>query len=151
MAPITVRPMRADELDAVIVLWHETSADTYTFIEAERNRQLDDRRGYFLANIASRCRLHVALDGETMCGFLAMADSYIDRLYVHPGMQRRGVGEALLGKARELCPAGLEVHTHQANRRACAFYEKHGFLAVRYGVSPPPENEPDVEYHWRPA
>jgi hypothetical protein len=24
------------------------------------------------------------------------------------------------------------------------------FRAVRFGVSPPPESEPDVEYHWTP-
>ena len=31
-----------------------------------------------------------------------------------------------------------------------AFYEKHGFRAVRFVVSPPPESEPDVEYQLRP-
>ncbi len=30
-----------------------------------------------------------------------------------------------------------------------AFYEKNGFIAEKYGISPPPESEPDVEYHWR--
>ena len=29
-------------------------------------------------------------------------------------------------------------------------YETHGFGAVKFGVSPPPESAPDVEYHWRP-
>ena len=35
--------------------------------------------------------------------------------------------------------------------RSRAFYEKRGFSAVRFGVSPPPESEADVEYHWKPA
>jgi hypothetical protein len=30
-------------------------------------------------------------------------------------------------------------------------YEKHGFKAVKFGLSPPPESAPDVEYRWRPA
>jgi len=30
-------------------------------------------------------------------------------------------------------------------------YEKHGFIASRFGTSPPPESAPDVEYHWRPS
>ena len=29
-------------------------------------------------------------------------------------------------------------------------YTKHGFRAVKYGVSPAPESEPDVLFHWRP-
>ena len=83
-------------------------------------------------------------------GFLALAGSYVDRLYVLPARQRRGVGERLLAHAKSLAPHGLELHTHQKNGKARAFYEKHGFAAVRFGTSPPPENEPDVEYWWRP-
>jgi ribosomal protein S18 acetylase RimI-like enzyme len=51
----------------------------------------------------------------------------------------------------QLSPNGLELHTHQENESACAFYEKHGFAAVKYGISPAPESVPDVEYHWRPG
>ena len=146
-----VRPMEPHELASVIRLWHETSADTYGFIAGERDRTLEDRRGYFTTNIASGCALWVAETGGAVAGFMALRDSYVDRLYVHPRSQRAGIGTALLEQARELHPAGLELHTHQANIKACAFYEKHGFATVRYGMSPPPENEPDVEYHWRPS
>jgi hypothetical protein len=45
----------------------------------------------------------------------------------------------------------LELHTHQENYAARRLYEQHGFRAVKFGLSPPPENAPDVEYHWRPA
>ena len=40
----------------------------------------------------------------------------------------------------------LTVKDIKASR---AFYEKYGFTAEKFGVSPPPESEPDVEYHWR--
>jgi hypothetical protein len=43
----------------------------------------------------------------------------------------------------------LELHTHQENHAARQLYEKHGFRAVKFGLSPPPEGAPDVEYHWR--
>ena len=85
-----------------------------------------------------------------MVAFLAMRSSYIDRLYVDPARQRRGWGTRLLEHARALSPRGLELHTHVENHVARALYEKHGFVAVRFGVSPPPESAPDVEYHWRP-
>ena len=29
-----------------------------------------------------------------------------------------------------------------------AGFEKHGFVAVKFGISPPPESAPDVEYAW---
>ena len=72
-------------------------------------------------------------------------------LHVRPDRQRRGIGAALLQQAKALSPAGVQLHTHQQNTQARAFYEKHGFRAVAFGISPPPESEPDVEYHWTPA
>jgi ribosomal protein S18 acetylase RimI-like enzyme len=57
----------------------------------------------------------------------------------------------LLDRAKELAPDGLTLFTHQGNERARAFYERRGFRAVAFGVSPPPESEPDVKYAWRSA
>jgi ribosomal protein S18 acetylase RimI-like enzyme len=88
--------------------------------------------------------------GGRLAGLVALKEDFIDQLYVAVEQQRRGVGTALLQKARELSPAGLRLYTFQKNLSARAFYEKHGFQAIRYGVSPAPEREPDVEYHWRP-
>ena len=34
--------------------------------------------------------------------------------------------------------------------RAEELLEARGFEVLRYGISPPPESEPDVEYVWRP-
>ena len=87
---------------------------------------------------------------EGILGYLALKGSYVDRLYVSPLQQRYGNGTALLKHAMERSPTGLELHTHQKNTQARAFYEKLGFVPVHYGISPPPENEPDVEYQWRP-
>ena len=150
---MVVRLLQEDELEEVIAVWHETRKETHTSmdIEAERDVTLDDSRRIFREKIASRCQLWIAERRSKVVGFLAIRGSYIDRMYVRPSAQRSGVGTMLLEKARKLSPAGLELHTHQANRRARGFYEEHGFRAVRFGMSPPPENEPDVEYRWCPA
>jgi hypothetical protein len=34
---------------------------------------------------------------------------------------------------------------------ARAFYERHGFSVVRFGVSPAPEAEPDIEFRSQAA
>ena len=145
-----VRSPRHRDLEEVIAIWHETRKETHTAIgiEMERGLTLADSRRIFLEHIAPHCRLWVAEKDGTLHGFMAIRGSYIDRMYVRPSVQRCGVGGALLEKARQLSPAGLELHTHQKNRRARNFYEKHGFCAVQFGVSPAPENEPDVQYEW---
>lgn len=144
-----IRLMEYSELEDVMQLWRTTSAATYTFLNAAHTENED--RAYFRNHIAAQNTLWVAVDRGELLGFLAINGSYIDRLYIHPDRQRRGVGAALINHAKELSPHGLELHTHVKNANACAFYEKNGFFAAKYGVSPPPESEPDVEYHWRSA
>jgi ribosomal protein S18 acetylase RimI-like enzyme len=78
-----------------------------------------------------------------------MENEFIDQLYIHPAYQRRGIGEALLNFARKQSPDHLWLYTLQDNVNARAFYEKNGFIAEKFGMSPPPESAPDVEYHWR--
>ena len=148
---MNVRPCADEELETLIRLWHETSEATYGFLPTEKGRSFEDRRAYFLANIAPRHELWVAEEDGELLGFLAIDGDSIDRLYVHPRQQRRGVGRALLDKARELSPRGLRLFTHVENEAARRFYESQGFVALRFGTSPPPESAPDVEYGWSPA
>ena len=150
MGSIRVRPLLDGETEAVVHLWGETKRDAYPYLPLEQGRTFEEDLAFWRGHLAPRCAFWVAEGEGALLGFLALAGSYLDRLYVHPRRQRRGVGVALLAKAKELSPAGLELHTHVKNAAARAFYEKHGFSAVRFGVSPPPESEPDVEYHWRP-
>jgi ribosomal protein S18 acetylase RimI-like enzyme len=146
--PILVRPYRSADLDRVVEVWCASKLDVYTFIPLEQTYTREENLAFFEGHVLPRCDLFVAEQGGQIVGFLAMAGSYVDRLYVLPGRQRGGVGTRLIDRARERSPGGLELHTHQKNERARRFYEKHGFEAVKFGVSPPPESEPDVEYHW---
>ncbi len=147
MAIPTLRRYRPEDFDALVLLWHETMEDAYPYLELHT---LTQDVGYFAENIVPTHDVWVAEIAGRLAGFLAIRESYIDRLYIHPRNQRCGIGTALLQRAQQLRPDGLELCTHQKNTPACEFYEKHEFTAVRFGLSPPPESEPDVEYHWRP-
>ncbi len=147
---IEIRAPDACEIASIVRVWHETKRDTYGFIPQEQGRTLEEDDAFFRREILARCSVWIAVEGAEVLGFLALRGSYVDRLYVRPDRQRRGVGKALLARALALSPQGLELHTHVKNAKARAFYEKHGFRPVRFGVSPPPESEPDVEYQLRP-
>jgi len=101
--------------------------------------------------VSTENEVWLAWESGAVVGLLAVCNGTIDQLYVEPGRQRRGIGTALLDKARERFPGGLTLLTHQRNARARAFYESRGFQPLRFGVSPPPEREPDVQYAWRPS
>jgi ribosomal protein S18 acetylase RimI-like enzyme len=147
---VLIRPLAPADVDAVIRVWTATKRDTYDFIELEQSYTEADDQAFFRSHILPRCAIWLAARADDVLGFVALDGSYVDRLYVRPDVQRRGVGAALLARAIEASPAGLSLHTHQQNHKARAFYEKMGFVAARFGISPPPESLPDVEYRWRP-
>ena len=149
-APIVVRRMTLKDFETVIRVWHESKQEAYPYLPLEQGRTLADDDRFFRERVVPQCDVWVAEQDGAILGFMALARSYIDRLYVHPAHQRKGVGGALLRQAMALSPAGLELHTHQKNVSAQAFYEGHGFRAAKFGISPAPESEPDIEYHWRP-
>lgn len=119
-------------------------------LQPEQIRADHEYRGYFTNVVARDHELWVAVRAGRPVGVMAMAGEWIDQLYVDPPEQRRGAGSALLEQARASSPRVLRVLTLQRNAAACRFYERHGFAACDRGVSPPPENEPDVTYLWRP-
>jgi GNAT superfamily N-acetyltransferase len=146
---VVVRSLLAEDVDAAAEVWHESRQVAYSYL-SQQPLSLEADKRIFREHIWPNNDLWVATVDERVVGLLGMKGSYVGRLYIHPKHQRLGIGTALLEQARRLSPAGLELHTHQKNVQAREFYEHHGFRAVHFGISPAPENEPDVEYHWRP-
>ena len=151
MSDLEIRPLRPDELEAVVRMWRRSREDAQPWLEARMAHAPEDDLRHFRDVIAVKNQVWVALEGGRLVGLLALADGHVDHLYVEPAAQRRGVGTALIEHARALFPGGLTLFTHQRNARARAFYEKCGFTITRFGVSPPPESEPDVAYAWEPG
>jgi GNAT superfamily N-acetyltransferase len=155
---LTIRPYRPTDLERAVAMWRDSKQTAFSYVKVQQLYTLEDDRRYFREVIAPECDVWLAVraagsgteDGGSVMGLLAMRDDLIDQLFVGNDAQRQGVGSALLAKARELSPDQLRAYTFQKNGPARAFFEKHGFAVVRTGISPPPENEPDLEYLWRP-
>lgn len=147
---MTIRPFQDSDEAAVVGLWHRSGRAAYAYLLQWQTFSLEHAGRVFRNVIRAQCEIWVATDEDRVVGYLAMNDSYIDRLYVDPDAWGQGWGERLVAHAKGISPDGLELHTHQENHAACRLYEKHGFRAVKFGTSPPPESAPDVEYHWRP-
>ncbi len=145
-----IRPYTPADEEAVVGVWHRAGLAAYPYLPTWQTFSLETARNVFQQYIAPNCTVWVAVSNKHIVAYLAMKQSYIDRLYVDPPDQRKGWGSRLLAHAKTLQPYGLELHTHQENYAARTLYEREGFIAVAFGISPPPESAPDVEYHWRP-
>lgn len=150
MSVRTIRKMEASELEATVAVWRRSRWHAQPRLEERMGHTPEDDLRHFRDTVARDYEVWVAAEDGGIAGLLAVGRGCVDQLYVDPDAQGRGVGTALLEKAKQILPGGLTLFTHQSNARARAFYERRGLRAVRFGVSPPPESEPDVEYAWRP-
>jgi ribosomal protein S18 acetylase RimI-like enzyme len=147
---IELRPYRPTDLERTVAMWRASKQAAFPYVEVQQLYTLQTDTDYFRHVVAQECEVWLAMGDGKILGLLALRDDLIDQLFVAIDAQRQGVGSALLVKARERSPDQLRAYTFQKNGPARAFYEKHGFEIVRSSVSPPPENEPDLEYQWRP-
>jgi ribosomal protein S18 acetylase RimI-like enzyme len=146
----SIRPFQDADEAAVVGVWHRSGVAAFTYLPTWQALTLETAQCIFHNIIRAQGAIWVATLDERIVAYLAMKGTYIDRLCVDPPEWRKGWGTQLIIFAKQLSPSGLELHTHQANFAARALYERHGFQAVKFGISPPPESAPDVEYHWRP-
>ncbi|WP_089720353.1 GNAT family N-acetyltransferase [Candidatus Entotheonella palauensis] len=101
-------------------------------------------------------RVTVAILDDEVVGMMALSDSdhgavgWIDQLYLHPDVVRRGIGTALLERAKMELGSPIRLYTFQANEGARRFYERHGFRAIAFGDGSQNEEQcPDVLYEWQ--
>ena len=148
-----VRPAREEEIEPL----------TRLFVRARNEMEyLPSVPESAVDVIADRIREHEELwvadaDGRVV-GFLGIEAStnlggvaVLEKLYVEPGDQGRGIGAALLEKAKALRPDGLYLWVFQKNDGARRLYERHGFqlLKLTDGAANM-EREPDALYRWEP-
>ena len=143
-----IREYRDDDFDAVTILWRVAREKSMPEFQRAKGHFFYEDQAYFKNHILKDNKVWVMEFDSHPVAFMAMKDDFIDQLYVHPNHWRQGIGELLLQFAREHSPEHIWLYTLQINANARTFYEKNGFLAERFGVSPEPESEPDVEYHW---
>ena len=144
-----IREYRTEDFDAVTILWRISREKSLPEFQLEKGHFFFEDRDYFRKQIVKNNQIWVVESYSYPVGFMAMNKDFVDQLYIDPDHQRRGIGQSLLNLARERSPEHVWLYTLQVNVGAREFYEKNGFVAEKFGISPPPESEPDVEYHWR--
>jgi GNAT superfamily N-acetyltransferase len=144
-----LRPARPDEIEAL----------TRLFIRARNEMDYlppvpDEAAEPIATGIRRNEEVGLAEQDGRLLGFLAIEHSpnlgapVLQKLHVEPAEQNRGVGTALLEKAKELRPDELYLWVFQKNP-ARRLYERHGFELVKLtDGAHNMEREPDALYRW---
>jgi GNAT superfamily N-acetyltransferase len=144
-----IRRATADDVDAI--------ADVLASARAEQAWMppiytAESDRRFVAAVLLPEHEVWVAEDDEAVVGFAALKGDLLGHLFVRPDAQGRGLGTALLDKAKERLPGGFTLWTHQPNEQARTFYERRGLLAIEFtDGATNMEQVPDVRYAWRPT
>ena len=145
MRDIVLRRARDDESDAVAALFRLSKETAMPYLPDLHTPEEDG--AYFGSRIRAG-ELWVAEDEGSLTGFCAFNIDSVDHVFVHPAHQRRGIGTALLQKAKDAYDR-LQLWTFQRNEDAIRFYELHGFtVAQRTDGGDNEEREPDVLLVW---
>jgi len=116
----------------------------------------DDDRRFLREIVLPEKEVWVAENGGVIAGFTALGTrggvEFMEHLYVAPEHQRRGIGTALMEKAKTRRSAGFRLWVFQRNGGARDFYEHHGLRLVELtDGSGNEEKEPDALYEWSGA
>ncbi|WP_205325021.1 GNAT family N-acetyltransferase [Glycomyces sp. YM15] len=114
--------------------------DLYTF---------DQTRWWIEHVMAPQSELWIAERRGVPVGFAALNGRWLDHLYIEPAHQGRGIGEALLARAKRRRPE-LDLRVFEQNHGARAFYARQGFSRIGSGDgSDNEERLPDLHLRWR--
>ena len=128
----------ARDEDASVALWLRTWQATYPHIDfAER---LDWWRTRWRSELVPTAEIVIAEAAGDVIGFVTVDPRtlYLDQIVVAPESWASGVGAALIAKAKQISPAGLDLDVNTDNSRAIRFYDRQGFFIAAPASTPFP-------------
>ena len=133
-----IRVFQTGDLERVAEIWLEANAQAHNFI----SRQYWEGQLETVRALLPRAELYVWQDGDgAVHGFIGLSGEHIEGIFVWPPAQSRGIGKALLDRAKA-AHGRLSLNVYRKNDRAAAFYRREGFRVREEGVD---ENTGEAE------
>ncbi|MEM8570277.1 MAG: GNAT family N-acetyltransferase [Pseudomonadota bacterium] len=143
----TLREGRAEDVPACAAL-HNAWVDETPWMP--RVHSSAETEVFLRDHVFQVCTVYVAEDRRGTLGVIAFdTEGYVALLCVALDMQRKGVGAALIAKAKSHHPSCLMAWSFDANSDACAFYAAQGFHEETRTAGENDEGLPDVLFVWR--
>ncbi len=116
----------ADQHAALLELWEQSVRATHHFLTEAQILQI--RQQIIQYSYFDQVQLFHVEHQQQILGFMGIADSKLEMLFISPAAFRQGIGSQLLQYALQL--GVTEVDVNEQNPDATAFYLKHGFEMI---------------------
>ena len=121
-----IRRYGDDDLDNLLEVWHQASVIAHHFMDEDFFA--GEREAIQSDHLPIAETWVYELDGKVV-GFISLLGHHVGAIFVHPTMQRKGIGRSLMDHAQSLY-GPLELEVFKANRVGRAFYDQYGFKVV---------------------
>jgi chorismate mutase/GNAT superfamily N-acetyltransferase len=109
----------------------------------------EETRAWMRGRVGAGHEVWVAERSGAVVGYAALSATWLEDLYVAPGLTGQGIGSALLELAKSLRPGGFALWVFASNSGARRFYLRHGLLELeKTDGSGNEEGAPDVRMAW---
>ncbi len=143
---LTLRP--AEESDAAAVAEIHLSARGAAAMPPPVHPE-DDVHEWLAGRLRSTDTVWVAEVDGVVGGYARFTESWLDDLYVAPGVSGRGIGSALLDLVKQQRPGGFCLWVFEMNTPARDFYARRGLIELeRTDGSANEERAPDLKLAW---
>ncbi len=145
-----IRRMRESEVrEAAAVLYRSA---TIAYQDINWNHEEPETVNWFASSYEAGewQDVYVATLGQSISGLMCLKPQFVDQLFIDLPWQGKGLGSKFLDLAKVEFSSGFDLYVFQKNTKAIRFYENHGLVRGKAGMSPD-EQEPDFLYHWREA
>jgi putative acetyltransferase len=123
---MNIRRATPTDREALVDIWLRSVRATHTFLSEQEVQSLLPPTRDYLTSDEPELWVLCSDSGELM-GFMGMAGSKVDALFLAPEFHGRGGGRQLVRHARQL-RGELTVDVNEQNPAARAFYEACGFV-----------------------
>ena len=109
----------------------------------------EELAGFFTQELLQKRMVLVAELNGAVVGYLTMSgEGSVPALYLEPEARGRGIGKALLDRAKALSRGKVELTVFEPNVAARRFYEREGFVEVPEGRKIEQEGIPILLMRW---
>ena len=133
-----IREFKQTDIDNVMEIWITENIRAHDFIPKE----YWEKNFEYVKKILPDAEIYVYVENEKIVGFIGLNDNYIGGIFIDSKYQYKGIGTALLNKAKKLKDE-LTLSAYKKNTKAIQFYLKNEFKIVEKIIDK--END-EVEY-----